>query len=368
MKINTAKIKQIGDTIRVSSFIESSTQPEINQDIWFELSVKYKSYIAKNMDSFLLATIIVAMGLGEDVYVDGNLSPRILKRIKDIQAYYAFMSKGQYEIVSVYANSCKIEKNKLFKPRYSTSFFSGGVDSFYTIIENQKEIQDCYKIKKSIFILGYDMCKDDHADGYSKISNTYKEYLMNTLGIDLINITVNHRELTDLVIHKKYTIGTILYSTGLLLSPMISTLYIPSSISYSYTDYWGTNPISDELCETENMEVIYDGGGMKRMDKIKIVSEFEDSYNKLRVCLQNPESLYNCSKCEKCARTMLELELQNKLEKYTVFNNKLEEAIKGIKLKTYSQKTFFKDIYNNAIKIGNKRVANMVIEKLDSNQ
>ena len=64
---------------------------------------------------------------------------------------------------------------------------------------------------------------------------------------------------------------------------------------------------------------------MSRIEKVRLISDFEQSYDWLLVCwLQIP----NCGKCGKCIRTMLELDFVGKLERYrTCFD--LDEYFKN---------------------------------------
>jgi hypothetical protein len=58
---------------------------------------------------------------------------------------------------------------------------------------------------------------------------------------------------------------------------------------------------------------------LPRLEKIKIVSEWDAAFQNFRVCLANVPDLLNCGTCEKCVRTMTELTALGLLHKTRAF-------------------------------------------------
>jgi hypothetical protein len=58
---------------------------------------------------------------------------------------------------------------------------------------------------------------------------------------------------------------------------------------------------------------------LTRLEKIRIVSQWDIAFNNFRVCLANVPDLLNCGKCEKCVRTRLELAALGLLHKTRAF-------------------------------------------------
>jgi len=58
---------------------------------------------------------------------------------------------------------------------------------------------------------------------------------------------------------------------------------------------------------------------MSRLEKIKIVSQWDVAFQNFRVCLANVPDRLNCGKCEKCVRTMTELTALGVLHKTRAF-------------------------------------------------
>jgi hypothetical protein len=68
---------------------------------------------------------------------------------------------------------------------------------------------------------------------------------------------------------------------------------------------WGTNPISLPMLSTPSFEVVYDGAGFTRTEKVAALSNWPEALRNLRVCWENSETGKNCGTCEKCVRTKL---------------------------------------------------------------
>ena len=90
----------------------------------------------------------------------------------------------------------------------------------------------------------------------------------------------------------------------------ISEIYIASS----YTDYidisWGSTPEIDSSMSWAGVRVFHDGYELKRQDKVDLIAAFSLKNQKefrLRVCYSELRDGFNCSKCEKCYRTILGL-------------------------------------------------------------
>ena len=58
---------------------------------------------------------------------------------------------------------------------------------------------------------------------------------------------------------------------------------------------------------------------LSRIEKIRIVSQWDVAFQNFRVCLANVPDRLNCGKCEKCVRTMTELTALGLLSKTTAF-------------------------------------------------
>jgi len=93
-----------------------------------------------------------------------------------------------------------------------------------------------------------------------------------------------------------------------------STLYIASSYTENFGLAWGSTPEIDNKIRWGKTSVVHDGYELKRQDKVKVIVDSIKSLDSditLRVCYSELNSEVNCSKCEKCHRTIMGLILEN---------------------------------------------------------
>ena len=85
-----------------------------------------------------------------------------------------------------------------------------------------------------------------------------------------------------------------------------------------------------KLIETESLSFYSSMSQSTRYRRTEIISNYEPSYKYLDVCTaSHVTDKINCSKCEKCLRTQITLELIGKLNRYNeVFNLKVYEQYK----------------------------------------
>jgi hypothetical protein len=86
------------------------------------------------------------------------------------------------------------------------------------------------------------------------------------------------------------------------------------------------DPILLPLLSTERMSFVSAAAGLSRGEKTALLVDKEDAWTMLDVCVASPTTRLplgskNCSKCWKCARTMITLDALGELEKFaSVFN------------------------------------------------
>ncbi|MGH7130212.1 MAG: hypothetical protein ACREIV_16705, partial [Planctomycetaceae bacterium] len=113
----------------------------------------------------------------------------------------------------------------------------------------------------------------------------------------------------------QYGHGAALASVGLALAGVVHTVFIPSTSAFVELRPWGSHPALDPLWSTEQVEFVYDGGEARRDEKIRFIASSAAALQSLRVCWENRAGAYNCGRCEKCLRTMIELQLCGALDR-----------------------------------------------------
>jgi hypothetical protein len=254
--------------------------------------------------------------------------------VQDIYSlWYEDFSRVQFISDSICEDLVSIAKTEKH-PKRVGMFFSGGVDSFYSFLKHQSEVTDL------IFVHGYDIALSDkklREQTSAQLKKVEKEN-----NVNLIEVETNLRDYLDSYVDwGKLGHGPALMVIGHLLSYVISKIYIPSSYHYGNLFPWGTHPLLDPYWGSSKLQFVHDGCEAKRVDKVALIATNDLALQSLRVCWKNPNSAYNCCECEKCIRTMINLEVYDVLVKSTAFPAKLTiDKIKKMPINSHSAREF----------------------------
>ncbi|OEK08465.1 hypothetical protein A8C32_03170 [Flavivirga aquatica] len=204
----------------------------------------------------------------------------------------------------------KVTKNKIDGDK-AVMLFSGGVDAYATYIRIYDQTPDL------VTILGADIEIDDHSQWQSftgfiedeeLLKNNEKQYIET-------NVRTFYTYQVELLLKDIGWWGKVQHGLSLIgaLAPIsyiksYKNIYIASSYTEQIDIAWGSTPKIDEKISWASSRVFHDGYELKRQDKVDLITTFSSAKNtnfKLRVCYSELRSEFNCSKCEKCYRTIL---------------------------------------------------------------
>lgn len=180
------------------------------------------------------------------------------------------------------------------------SFFSGGVDSFYSALAPE--------VTHLVFVHGFDIRIDDNELADKALSSA--RAAARTLGKQLIEVRTNIRGFSDRSSHWGYRYhGAAMAHIGHLLAEHLETVYIPSSYDEDTLMPWGSHPQLDHLWSSSAVRFVHHGLSALRTQKIMRLVDCDAAMDHLRVCWRHPNSVYNCGQCEKCIRTVISLQV-----------------------------------------------------------
>lgn len=275
-----------------------------------------------NADVPLLLTLLQAMKRRRSIKVEGRVTPTLLGNLHQYMDAFSRLHP-RFKPVKIIADEApQLEcstRDRAGNSQRVGAFFSGGVDSFYTLFMHRDEITDL------VFIHGFDVGLDDQRlrDQASLMGKNISE----ATGLRFIEIETNARQ-----VQKRWgrwgphAHGLGLTSVGRSLAGYLSKLYIPGSFSEREQLPWGTHPDLDFLLGDEAIQFVHDQNNAERTDKIEYISQFPVALEVLRVCYKNPDGAYNCCECEKCLRTMTTLHALGVLHKAATFPQPLTAA------------------------------------------
>lgn len=323
--LDSSRIVTTSDRNNVYSIVSSKFRSPGNQidRIWYKTTGKVNMI----SDVFLVSTLIPAMKLGQNLYMAGGISNKLYKNLDEIQdilsTWYPDLKRIKVIVPVTASEACSIMNKKV------ACFFSGGVDSFYTVLKHNTEITTL------IYVRGFDV--NLYERDYLDMMSDRVRKMAGELGKELIEVETNIHEFGDQYVDWSHQYhGSALGSVANLLSEQISKIYIPSSYTYKNVFPWGTHPLLDRLWATDGIEIIHDGCEASRVAKIKAILSNECAMNHLRVCIDRTRGLYNCGECEKCIRTMISLYAFAVSHRFKTFKELDLEKIQKMKIDDHS--------------------------------
>lgn len=255
-------------------------------------------------DFLLPLTLLPAMRRGFDLHLPAAISPRLLAAAPRVQDIFLLWNEA-YARVRV---SSEREIAPVSSARGTAAFFSGGGDSFFTVVKNLDDIDALIFVHRTF-------------DGPWEPALRNARAAARELGKPLIEVTTNLRVLSNAArLEFADYGGGLLGGVALLFQHAFSRVLIASTFSYMALTKWGSHPLVDPLWSSEALEVVHDGSEATRPMKMARIAQNEVAMRRLRVCQWKGGSAavsdrqLNCGRCEKCVRTMVNLRAAGVLE------------------------------------------------------
>jgi hypothetical protein len=277
--------------------------------LWYRFPPWCAPYLSpENGDPFLAALLGGAMEAGERLAIAAPISPRLRDAVPDIQhiyaAFYPHVSRIPVEVESrdwPLAGGVADAGVGLF--------FSLGVDSFYSLLKNQRDHPaDGQTITHLVPVHGFDMYEEEWDSAFPPALLSNFQRVADEMGKTLVPVVTNVRRVTSGLTAWPNAHGGGTLSIALALGAMLREVHLAASATYDKLYPWGSHPVLDPLWSTESLTVVHDGCEMNTIDKTAIVARSTLAMETLRPCA-GPGTDYNCGRCEKCLRTMLDLTL-----------------------------------------------------------
>jgi hypothetical protein len=204
-------------------------------------------------------------------------------------------------------------------------FFTGGVDSFYTLLKHAAEIDTI------LYVHGFDLRPEGHPEGAAdaslraQVSRMLHE-VARRLGKDVIEIASDLRNFSDPRVPWVWYHGAALAGVAQMVAPAFAKIYVSASSHYRTLIPWGSHPLLDPLWSLEQLAIVHTGNETERFAKVAMLAQAEVALTHLRVCWTNERGAYNCGRCPKCLRTMVALRLCGALDRCETFPVPLDLA------------------------------------------
>ena len=325
----TIRSERDGTEVVVSAAIRSGVN--LPERMWFAVPAAFERDVAVDGDPFL--PVVTLVGMAHRLPIEmADVSSELLDgctRIAEIFEAWSIALGDELRAVPIRTPA---------QPRYrsgraSGAFFSGGVDSTYTLLRNHDRYPpgDPRRIRYLLLGHGLDVSLDDQAL-FDRVLATVRDFA-DAHGVEVIPVRTNVRAFTAGIDWGRYAHGPCLAAVGHVLSPLLHTVYVASSYWFTTLKPWGSHPDIDVRWSSERLEFIHHGLEATRADKIRRIASSDAALRTLRVCWRNRDNAFNCGRCEKCVRTMFALTCCGVLPKAATFPRLDPATIAGLRLK-----------------------------------
>lgn len=325
------------DKIRLLGEVSYADSPS-SEIYWFDYPSEYKEYISNSGNIWLVALLPLAVTKHESIHIQLPVDSVLLENMKKLQkiwcGWYPHLKEVNIEAASA-VNPVQP------KERHTASFFSGGVDAFYTLLAERKTGEN---IQDIITIHGFDI-PIQHKKSFERMRKGFQD-ISQSLNKNLITAATNIRETLWRKTDWGYlSHGCALAAVALGLESRFKTVLIPSTGGYHDTNPWGSHVETDPLLSTSAVMFVHDEPVLRRVQKLERISSHPLVQQYLRVCWKERNEK-NCCRCVKCYRTMATLDVLEKIENIKTFpiEQYNKDRIGSLYLSGHVEEEYFKEI------------------------
>jgi hypothetical protein len=314
-------------TAQARVFFEDCGRPE--QTVYIKTPVLFAEGFGANPDAFLVGCLLPALHLGEQrIFMDQAICPFLKEGIgvaMNILSHWTGSKPDGRQYFPIKIEAKTREDMSVLSPPRSGMVMSGGMDSLAALRLNRLHYHKTHPgyVRDSFFLHGFDI------GGVVERGSKYHVFdramaaiskITRDAGTQLIPVYTNIRHLCDeRELWLDSFFGAVLAAMAHTFSTRINLMFIGSSYDIPNLHPCGSHPLLDPEYSSFGVRLRHRDYEMSRLEKIKIVSDWDAAFQNFRVCLANVPDRLNCGRCEKCIRTMTELTALGLLHKTRAF-------------------------------------------------
>lgn len=251
------------------------------------------------MEPAMAALLPFAMVLRWDLVATSAVSPEFLETLQEYAlisgTWMADWRKPRIDI------PVEIPSDGLPDGRGAAAFFSGGVDSFHTLVALQGQIND------AVFLTGFDI--EPAMTAHSRLADQAIHAAACKFGIGVTRVETNVRALRHYPDDWVYMGGAVLAGTALLLRGLYRRVHVASDSTWKGCVAAHEHPVLHNLWRLPGFGLHCTMVSVPRVERVRrIGTATPAALAHLRVCWEMLPSHLNCGTCEKCQRTLFALE------------------------------------------------------------
>lgn len=331
--------------------------------LWYKVEEKYIcKLVYERADAFLVGLIPYISYHGGKVVSEAPISTHLLHNLRHLLSPILPNFHPKFSPLDIEAPS----DDSVFCVDSSFNVGTGcscGIDSMSTLATYLEDDGNEKKIKQNTVPLSlrvntlafFDVGSHENLDLLAKDRERLAENFAASLNLPLVKITSNialfNAGFSHIAIHTFRSMSAVLAMQKMFSAYHYASTYPITKFKISLEDIAYADEYILRCLSTETTRLYSALAPLSRQQRTALVADFEPAQNFLNVCVR---SIHNCGLCFKCARTMFQLDLTGKLDKFkNVFDVEAYRRNKREILKLLSKDTHFHDEFLDATKLSN---------------
>jgi hypothetical protein len=290
------------------------------ESVWVEVPAIHAGALRPTGDFLVAALAPLAATRHEHLNVAGPVDPGLRANLQEVTRVWRSWYPGLREVAI--AVDSPAPAPEALRRRPAASFFSGGVDSFFTVLRHAAGdgTPSNVTIDDLILIHGFDIPLDN-VDAFTTVRASLSR-AADALGKRLVPVATNLRETRFREADwSGLSHGAALAGVAHALGNAYEAVLIGSSAGYRDLRFWGSHPLTDPMFTSSGTRIIHDGAAFMRVEKTACVARSPIARQHLRVCYKSRDG-GNCGSCNNCYRTMLALDALGVLDECATFDRR----------------------------------------------
>ena len=376
IKISSPHIEEKNGWAYMISHVLDTVQ-NIDEDIYYSVKQEYGKYLAYEVsDAFVVGCLLPAALYGEDIVVEGVMSEKL---------HYNLSHTISYLLANIFKKEkIKIHVNNLTCKSYGAAGVgcgcSLGVDSFSAMLQHIENVSSDKRYTNRLMNKSYAISHLTYfnvgAMGYMDLAKAKESYEKD---LKMVQEFAKEVDLPVLCLESNFSIlykdfdfdasGDIRNFSAVLALQKLFGKYLYGS-GYPVTNFkFDKNQtgyyefLLAPLISTESTEIVIADPDMTRIEKTKFIADNHLAQKYLYVCWKElianrwpngeiariKDDHLNCSRCDKCKRTLLAIDLLGKLDKFeAIFDipywKKVKDSYIAKVISNKDDNAFYKDL------------------------
>ena len=372
MRISNATFSNQEKQARVMATVQWEDCDRPDHDIFIETEEAFAQDLSLNPHAFLVGCIIPALHFGERrIFLDAEICPNLREGLDTVMGLMKEWTQGEYQPLNIEAKTRSVA-NDLNHPRGAGLFMSGGMDSLAALRINKITYpkQHPGSVKDCLLVHGFDIGGVvERGMKYHVFdrAQTALSAIAKDADVTLIPVYTNIRHLCDerdLWLDRFF--GAVLAAVAHAFASRLDLVYIASSYDIPNLTPCGSHPILDPAYSSYDLRIIHRDLALSRLEKLRVVADWDVAFQHFRVCLANVPDRLNCGKCEKCIRTMTALVAIGALDKTEAFieNDVTPEQLTQFDITIRHRESFYRELLSPLKKQGRDDLVHMIKKML----